>query len=270
MKIKNIFFLGCGKMGSIIANNLVNESKFKNNQITVLKKTNNNQSFNFKYIKSSQDLDQKYKADLVFIAIKPQDSEEVLHNFMKEQIFHKETIFVSILAGKKIAFFEKILGKDKKIIRSMPNLPIQDSQGIFPYLCNKNINKSEKLNLHKIFSKFGHAFDLQNEKLFDATTAIFGSGPAYIFHLQEIFTKIAIKLGLDNEESAEIVKTLFLGTSLMSCNSDLNFAELKKSVTSKGGTTEAALEILENKKSLENLFEKAIEAAKTKSEILSQ
>ncbi len=270
MKIRNIFFLGCGKMGSIIANNLVDESKFKTNQITVLKKTDDNKSINFKYIKSSKDLDNKYKADLVFIAIKPQDSQEILHNFIKEQIFHKETIFVSILAGKKIDFFEKVLGKDKKIIRSMPNLPIQDSQGIFPYLCNKNIKKSEKLSLHKIFSKFGYAFELRNEKLFDATTAIFGSGPAYIFHLQEIFTKIALKLGLDDEESAELVKTLFLGTSLMSCNSNLNFTELKKSVTSKGGTTEAALKILENKKSLEDLFEKAINAAKTKSEILSK
>lgn len=270
MKIKNIFFLGCGKMGSIIANNLLEESKFKPQQITVLKKTSNNQSFNFNYIKNTKELSHNYKADLVFIAIKPQDSEEILSQFVKANIFHKDTVFISILAGKKIAFFEKILGKNTKIIRSMPNLPILHSQGIFPYLCNKNITKTEKNNLQKIFTKFGAAFQLKNEKLFDVTTALFGSGPAYIFHLQEIFNHIALKSGLKKLEAAELVKTLFLGTSLMSCNSELNFTGLKKSVTSKGGTTEAALAVLEKNQALEKLFDTAIKTATKKSENLSK
>ena len=264
--MKNIFFLGCGKMGSILAKNLVEENSFKANQITVLEKSDKNKVSGFKYIKNTADLSKNYQADLVFLAIKPQDAAEVLAEFAQAKIFHKDTIFISILAGKKIAFFEKIFGKNTKIIRSMPNLPIEDSQGVFAYYPNKNISKSENEKLEKIFAKFGFSFALQNEKLFDAVTAIFGSGPAYIFLLQEIFTEIAVNLKISKTTAAALIKQLFLGSVVMSCNSALDFSSLRESVTSKGGTTEAALKVLQKNSALKNLFKKAIDEAFTKSQ----
>jgi pyrroline-5-carboxylate reductase len=265
---QNILFLGCGKMGSILANNLVNEGGVLSKQITILKKTDKNKISEFNYVKSSANLAKNYRADLVFLCIKPQDAEEVLTNFSKAKIFHKDTIFISILAGKKIAFFQKIFGKDAKIIRSMPNLPIQDSQGIFAYRASKNITKTELSNLAKNFDKFGSIIQLKDESLFDVVTAIFGSGPAYIFLLQEIFTEIAISNGINKENAADLIETLFLGSALMSCNSKMDFKNLRKSVTSKGGTTESALEILQKKSALKNLFKNAINAAIKKSQKL--
>ena len=266
--------MGCGKMGSILLENLIAESGFKANQITVIEKADKNKiplkDINFNYSKNTSTLPSNYKADLVFIAIKPQDCEKTLVNFAKENIFHADTIFISILAGKKISFFEKIFSTKAKIIRSMPNLPIQDSQGIFTYLANKNLKTSELKNLQKIFQKFGQVLEIKDENLFDDVTAIFGSGPAYVFLLQEIFTEIVIASGIDKDKAADLIKTLFLGSALMSCNSDLDFIKLRESVTSKAGTTEAALEILQKNSALKNIFTKAIKSASTRSKELSK
>jgi pyrroline-5-carboxylate reductase len=263
--MQNFLFLGCGKMGSIIARNLIKESGVLPSQIKAIKQTNKNKISKICYLKNAKNLPKNYQVDIVFIAIKPQDAEQILKEFATQKIFHKKTIFISILAGKKIEFFEKIFGEKAKIIRSMPNLAIQYSQGIFAYFCNKNIAKTENKKLAKIFEKFGSAFEIESEKLFDAITAIFGSGPAYIFLLQEIFAEIAILSGIDKEKAASLTKKLFFGSSLMSESATQNFSDLRSSVTSKNGTTEAALKILQKNSVLKNVFKKAISAAQKKS-----
>jgi pyrroline-5-carboxylate reductase len=264
-----ILFLGCGKMGSILANNLIEESGFEPKQIKILKPSAKNKISHFQYVKTAADLPKNYAADLVFIAIKPQDAAEILNDFAKQKIFHKKTIFISILAGKKIKFFENFFGKNAKIIRAMPNLPIQYSQGILPYFANKNLVKAELKNLEKIFHNFGSAFLLDDEKYFDIVTAIFGCGPAYIFLLQEIFSEIAISHGIKKDKASQLVKKLLLGSALMSEFSSEDFSTLYKSVASKKGATEAALEILQKKSSLKNIFTKAIDAAVKRSQALS-
>jgi len=263
-----ILFLGCGKMGSIIAKNLLEEVGCEINQIKVLEKSDKNKLEGISYYKTSRDLEKNYKADLVFLCIKPQDSQAVLEEFAATKNFHKDTIFISILAGKEIKFFENIFGKNSKIVRSMPNLPIQYSQGIFAYLCNKNIKKAEIKNLQKIFENFGCAFEVENEKSFDLVTAIFGSGPAYIFLLQEVFAEFAAQISKENSD--ELVKKLFLGSSLMSAFAEENFAQLRQSVTSKAGTTEAAIKTLQKNSALKNIFKKAISAAEKRSKELSK
>lgn len=269
IKEQEIFFLGCGRMGSVVARNLVEENELKPNQVTVLEKSDQNHIPDFNYIKETSSLPQSYKADLVFLAIKPQDAEQILEKFSQESIFHEETIFVSILAGKKLSFFSKFFGEKAKIVRSMPNLPIQDAQGIFPYLANDNFSKPEIEDLQNIFDGFGNSFALKNEKMFDPLTALFGSGPAYIFYLQQIYTEIALNAGIEKDEASSLVRTLFLGSSLMSCNSDLEFSELCDSVTSKAGTTQEALNVLREDSNLKTLFSNAITAATKKSKELS-
>ncbi len=265
--MKNILFLGCGKMGSILANNLLTQ-KIHSANISVIEKSDKNKIAKIKYYKSASSLPKDYKANLVFLAIKPQDAKEILGEFSKAKIFNKNTIFISILAGKKIEFFENIFGKNAKIMRSMPNLPIEYSQGVFTYLANKNITKAESKTLQKIFNHFGTSIELSNEEDFHAITAIFGSGPAYIFYLQEIFAEILSELKCPKNVIADLVKQLFFGSILMSLNSE-SFSDLRESVTSKGGTTEAALKILQEKSALKNTFKNAIESAIARSKELS-
>ena len=267
---KNILFLGCGKMGSILVKNLVEENSCEMAQIKIIEKLDKNKIDGFSYVKNVDELAKNYRADLVFLCIKPQDSAEILAEFSRAKIFHKNTIFISILAGKKIAFFEKIFGKNAKIIRSMPNLPIQYSQGVFAYFCNKNLKKDEIKSLDKIFIKFGTAFALKNEKDFEAVTAIFGSGPAYIFLLEEIFEEIAISLGVDKNKAAPLVSKLFLGSAFMAEFSAEKFSALRESVTSKKGVTDAALQIFQENSILKNLCKKAVNAAIKRSNELSK
>jgi pyrroline-5-carboxylate reductase len=265
-----ILFLGCGKMGSILVENLLSEGSTSIGQITVLKKSEKNKIPGLNYIQTPSSLPKNYQADLVFLTIKPQGSEKILREFADSKIFHKNTIFISILAGKKIQFFEKIFGPKAKIIRSMPNLPIEYQQGVFLYFLNKNIKNSEAKKLKKIFAKFGLSFELKDENLFDGATAIFGSGPAYIFLLQEIFVEIATGLGVKKDAAERLVKKLFLGSALMSEFSEKKFSQLRESVTSKKGTTEAAVKILHKNSALKNLCKKAVDAAIKRSQELSQ
>ncbi|MDX2083011.1 MAG: pyrroline-5-carboxylate reductase [Rickettsiales bacterium] len=259
---QNILFLGCGKMGAILLHNLIEEKSALASEIKVIKPTNKKSfSAEIKCFKDAGQLPKNYQADLVFLTIKPQESAKVLAQFANNKIFHSNTIFISILAGKKITFFEKIFGKKAKIVRAMPNLPTQYSQGIFAYLCNQNIKKLELKKLEKIFNKFGAIIELESENLFNVITAIFGSGPAYIFLLQEIFYEIAQSHKIKKEQALELTKQLFLGSALMSCNSEIDFENLRQDVTSKGGTTEAALKILQKNSALKNLFKKALNAA---------
>ena len=257
-------------MGLAIANNLINEKSFKTSEISVLKPTSKNQIKGVKYYQKSQELsDEKYIADVVFIAVKPQNVQEVLEELSDKNIFDSKTIFISILAGKKIEFFTNILGKKAKIIRSMPNMPIIDSQGILLYQINENINKTELKKFANIFAKFGFAYEIKDEKLFDPLTAMFGSGPAYLLLFQDIICEIATKHNVKKEDAISLVKQLFLGTSLMSCNSDLSFRELKENITSKAGTTASGLSVFENEDSLKNLTKLAIDEATKRSKELS-
>jgi len=266
---KKILFLGCGKMGSAMAKNLI-KNGMEPDLISAISPSLNQNIPGIKYYRSASELPQNYIADFVFIAVKPQNAKEILEDFATAPNFSKNTVFISILAGKKINFFKEILGKSAKIIRSMPNLPIVENQGIFAYIFSKNIKEKQRKNSTELFRNFGEIIELKNEKLFDDFTAIFGSGPAYIFLLQEVFYKIAESLKIGDEKSANLVKKLFLGSSLMSQNSSLNFSQLRESVTSKNGTTQSGLEVLKKNDSLEKLFQKTIKAASKRSKTLSK
>jgi len=221
------------------------------------------------YIASAANLPDNYHPDIVFIALKPQDSKDILLDFFKEKRFAKNTVFISIVAGKKISFYTSIFGKRMKIVRSMPNLAVVENQGVVAYLA-KNLSDFEIHDIKYIFSLFGEVVELRNEKDFDNFTAIFGSGPAYIFYLQEIFLKITSALNFDEKTSCNLVKKLFLGSSILAYNSNLSFSDLKDSVTSKNGTTEVALKILQKKNNLEKIFVKAIKSASKRSKELSK
>jgi pyrroline-5-carboxylate reductase len=254
---KNIFFLGCGKMGGIIAKNLLENQDFSSCNFLVLKPSDSNKINNLNYINNLAKIPQNYIADIVFICIKPQESKEILEEFAKAKIFHKDTIFISILAGKNLNFFSKIFGSKKQIMRSMPNLGIEVNQGVIPYI-HKNLSVENKKIILDIFTNFGTAFEVEDEKLFHVLTALYGCGPAYIFLMQKIFFDIAISYKISAETAYDLTKKLFLGSSLLSSKSVLDFSKMIENVASKKGVTEASLEILLKDNKLHKSIAKAI------------
>jgi len=269
MNKSNIFFLGCGKMGKIIANNLIENNIYSKNDLLILKPSNTNKINDVNYIDSINKIPQNYIADIIFICIKPQNSEKILENFSQLKIYNENTIFISILAGKDINFFTNFFGKSIKIVRTMPNMSIQVNKGIIP-LFFENFSAKDKEIVNTIFANSGYVFEIENQDSFHALTALYGSGPAYIFLMQEIFKKISIEQKISPEISHKLVQELFLGSSLMSYQANQDFQDLRMMVTSKKGVTEASLKNLIKNNKLKNLIKKSVDFGIKKSQRLTK
>jgi pyrroline-5-carboxylate reductase len=266
MPKKNIFFLGCGKMGGALIDGLI-KNGVDSSSFLVLKPSDDNQIPQIKYVHSYSEIPSSYQADIVFFVFKPQMAKEILGNFAEQRIFNSKTIFISVLAGKEISFFENILGKEIKFIRLMPNLPITVGEGIFAYFCNSNIKKNEAFS---ILTSLGNNVELEKEELMNAITAISGSGPAYLFLFTQMLINAAKKLGIDEEMAKKIVKQTIFGSAKMTLDTDEDLEQLIKNVASKGGTTEAALEILTKDNDMQQIINKATKSACDRAKILSE
>ena len=247
-------------MGGAIRQNFLQNNIAKSNIVII---DPNSELADFAAVEDAKNNSRFAAYDVVIFAIKPQGSEAVLEEFYQTKLFHQNTIFISILAGKKIEFFEGFLGSDKKIIRLMPNLPITIGEGISAYFCNKNLQNNEEIELVNLF---GQNLKLEQEDQINQVTAISGSGPAYLFLFAKSLILSAQKMGQGennlNEEIARklVFQTLFGASKMLLNESDID--NLIKSVTSKGGTTASALEVFNNKEnSLEDLVDKAVQAA---------
>jgi pyrroline-5-carboxylate reductase len=248
---KRILFLGYGKMGEAIAQNFIKNNVIRGDILAIdpISKEAD--------ILSIKDIKEGYSADVVIFAIKPQGCEEAIKEFMNSGSYNESTIFISILAGKDVDFFENIIGKDKKIIRLMPNLPILIGEGMCGYFANGNIQNGEE---KEIINLFGKNIKVDNEDLINQVTAISGSGPAYLFLFAKTMVEAGKEIGLSNKESQELVKQTLLGASKMLLNED-NIDQLIDNVTSKGGTTKAALDVFRKEGSLQNITSEAVKAA---------
>ena len=206
------------------------------------------------------------KPDIIIFAVKPQQLAAILPVYQKR--FGGEPLYISIAAGKTLGFFAGYLGAGAKIIRAMPNTPALVGKAITALCANKNISASHKATATALVQSFGKAVWVE-EKLMDAVTAVSGSGPAYVFLFLESLTKAAINVGLETETAKTLALETLHGSVHLATKSNDSFGQLRENVTSKGGTTEAALNILMNNNALENLLEEAVQAAITRAKSLA-
>ncbi len=269
MSNKKILFVGCGKMGSAIIKNLLNNG-FEYPDFTILKPSKKNPIVGVKRVSSYLELPKDYRADIVILAFKPQAAKEVLYEFFQHKITTSKTVIISILAGKKTGFFEEILGEKTKIIRLMPNLPTLINQGIFGYYANSNIKKSELKSLSNFLNAIGQNIVVEQEDLIDTVTAISGSGPAYLFLFIKLMVESAVELGLDKKSAEKLVEQTIYGSAKMALDSNEDLENLIESVASKGGTTEAALGVLHKNNQFKKIIFDTVKAANRKSLELSK
>lgn len=200
------------------------------------------------------------KVQIVILAIKPQSFE----NLEKEKLqllAHK--CVISIMAGVSLKQLEKRTGA-KKIVRSMPNLPVQVQKGVIGWIATKALSAQEKKMIKKIFSALGQSIELRNEKAIDAITALSGSGPAYFFYLTELMAQQAKAWGFNQKTAQQIATATLSGSADFLRARHEDPETLRKAVTSKGGTTEAALAYLERKR-FSKIFSQALEKARQRS-----
>lgn len=270
LKKDKILIIGAGNMGisfikALINNNIASKNIFvleKNSsrQLSKLKKDKKiNVVSNISFYKENQ------KPDIVLLAVKPNQLESLFDNKLKS--FLNSSIIISIIAGKKLSILKKITGNKEKTVRAMTNTPISVGMGVSVVFFDKKTNSSLK-NKSKSFLKLvGLVNEVKKESLIDSFTAIFGSGPAYIYYFIEVLTKIAKKNGHENADFMTI--QLFLGSLLLMLNERESPQSLRKRVTSKGGTTHAAIQQLEKYHQFEKLMNKAISDATIRSKELN-
>lgn len=247
--MKNVILLGYGKMGSSIAKGWrlkkLNFNFFVVEKVSNLRKVAIKDGFN-----AYEDLEQLTQfvkinsGDVIFLAVKPQQMKETIKPLFK--LNFKNIVFISIAAGLSISWFQNQINKNAKIVRAMPNLPASIGVGVTGYCQTNNLSDNDIKNANDLLCAFGKVIYLSSEKLIDVVTAISGSGPAYIFYLVEVLSKIGNENGLLEQDSKTLALETLIGSAKLLELSKMDPEILKKNVTSPGGTTEAGLEILES------------------------
>lgn len=199
------------------------------------------------------------EASAIVIAVKPQSAPEALPPL--GAYVGKSTLVLSIMAGRTIGFLEKSLPPDSAIVRAMPNAPAAIGRGISVMVANAKISARQRKQATDLLAAIGKVEWASDEALMDAVTALSGSGPAYIFLLTEAMTKAGIAAGLPPELSAKLARETVAGSGELLHRSDLDAATLRQNVTSPGGTTAAALEVLMGPGGFDELLTRAIAAA---------
>ncbi len=204
----------------------------------------------------------------VVIAVKPQEAGHVISEVSR--FVGRDTVVVSVMAGRPIAFLTKHLPKNSAIVRAMPNTPASIGRGITVAVPNNKVKQQHQALANALLSAVGPVEWIKNEKLMDAVTAVSGSGPAYVFLLAESLARAGIAAGLPKPLAEKLARETVSGAGELLRRSDLDAEKLRENVTSKGGTTEAALKILMGKGGLDPVLKKAVAAATKRSRELAK
>ena len=205
-------------------------------------------------------------ADVVVLAVKPQTMPVVLSSLAGR--VGPEQLLLSIAAGTPISKIKQELGQNQAVVRSMPNTPALIGHGITGVVADPNCSPEQHDQAEEILSAAGEVVWLDDESLMDAVTAISGTGPAYFFLLTEALAAAARELGLPPETADRLASITCFGAGAMVASSPGEAAELRRRVTSPGGTTQAAMVVFEDGRFRELVF-RAAEAARNRSQELA-
>ncbi len=262
---KKIGLIGCGNMGSAILAGAFQNKICNPSQVWVADKMAGKvRAFSKKNkCRAARDAAEAVqKTDIILLAVKPQDLAETAASI--KPFLHSRKTVISILAGVKLAGLKKHLGA-AVVVRAMPNLGAQVGASVTA-LCSQ---KKESLKSAQIlFSACGSVVVL-NEKYFDVVTAVSGSGPAYFFLMMELLADFARKNGMDEKSARQLAVQTALGAGRLAALSSEPPAVLRARVTSKKGTTHAALSVLKYRK-FPKIFFAALQAAVKRSQQLSK
>ncbi len=206
------------------------------------------------------------EATALVIAVKPQVAPDVLP--LIRPYVGSSTIAVSIMAGRPLRFIEQAL-PGAALVRAMPNTPAAIGRGITVAVGNARVSAPQRALVDTLLSATGAVEWIADEALMDAVTALSGSGPAYIFLLAEAMARAGAAAGLPPALADTLARATVAGSGELLRRSTLDAATLRQNVTSPGGTTAAALEVLMAKDGLESLMTKAIAAATRRSRELA-
>ena len=204
--------------------------------------------------------------DLIVLAVKPQDINKLFES-IKDYIDPQQLI-LSIMAGVKMSTISKGLNA-AKVIRAMPNLPAQIGAGMTVYTSSEEVTRIELVTVQNLLSASGKTIYVEREEMLNAATAVSGSGPAYVFYFMQSLIEAAKEMGFTQSEAELMTHQTFKGAVDLFNKYDFTCEEWIKKVSSKGGTTEAAIKGFDAKV-VSKGFKEGVQAALLRAEELSR
>ncbi|SPH24953.1 Pyrroline-5-carboxylate reductase [Defluviimonas aquaemixtae] len=253
---RGLVLLGCGKMGSAMLSGWL-DGGLPAQSVWVI------DPYPSDWLKGrGVHLNEKMPSDpaIVLIAVKPQMMAEALPQI--SEYGGGRTLFVSVAAGTTIDSYERILGKAAPVVRAMPNTPAAIGRGITAITGNARTDERHMALAEALLSAVGQVVRLEGEHQMDAVTAVSGSGPAYVFHLIEALAAAGEAEGLPADLALRLSRATVAGAGALAEAAEEDPGQLRVNVTSPGGTTAAALDILmDERRGFPALLKDAVHAA---------
>lgn len=269
MTTPTIAIIGAGNMGSSLIGGLIKNGhpvdKLVATDPSAEKRQHLQQTFGIQTAEDNKSAISN--ADVIIFAVKPQMFETVATE-LKSIIAQQNQLIVSIAAGVRAESIETWLGGHAAVVRVMPNTPALIGAGASGLFANSAVTEDQHAIAESIMRAVGITIWVTDEKQLDTVTALSGSGPAYFFLILEALQDGAVELGLSHETAQLLAQQTALGAALMAIDSVHTPGELRKQVTSPGGTTEKAIRVLQENQ-VGAIFKKALVAAKERSEELA-
>ena len=262
-----IMLIGCGKMGSSMLEGWLADTSL-DAQFTIVEPDHTHLGWigGERRVSLYQDCaaaiaDGAPASTMIVLAVKPQMMDEALAAM--RQLKDAGSAYLSIAAGISTKWLKQRLGSDAPVLRAMPNTPAAVGKGITALFADEPGAVCDLAG--QLLSAIGDVVLIDDEGLMDAVTAVSGSGPAYVFLLAETMSAAGVKAGLPEVLAKELAKATVCGAGALMAAFDTSPTTLRENVTSKGGTTAAALSVLMSDDGLPQLMEKAVDAAKRRS-----
>jgi pyrroline-5-carboxylate reductase len=268
-KKMNLLLIGAGKMGGAMLEGWLRQG-FSPSDIAVVDPypSQRMKDLALEGLRLSPPLDEIGPVDVIVLAIKPQNLDAAAP--LLARVAREETLLISVLAGKTIANLRERAPAARAIVRAMPNTPAAVGRGITGCAASPEVSASQKAFATGLLASIGRVEWVETEDLIDAVTAVSGSGPAYVFHLVEAMAKAGEEAGLPPDLSLRLARATVEGAGeLLFREPNTSAAVLRQNVTSPGGTTAAALEMLMAENGLTPLMVRAVAAAKRRAGELS-
>jgi len=282
-KTARIGFIGSGNMAEAIIKGLISSRTIPASRIIVSDRLDSRLVYMagaYEIKVSNSNAEVVRESDVIFITVKPHHVADVLKGIAPELDESHGTdgvvdkLIISIAAGiTTVSLLDALrqggLKAPVPIVRAMPNIPVIVGEGMTVLTAGANAGADELEAAQGLFQAVGRAVTLDDEGLLDAVTAISGSGPAYVFYFMEAFVAAGIKAGLPEDKARALVLQTTVGAAVMAVNSARGLAELRDTVTSPGGTTEAAISQFASS-DFNEVIERAVMAAERRSKELAK
>lgn len=270
MQTQKIGFIGAGNMASALIQGLISQGTDAGSLLVTDIDADKPVTLARAHgIQAASEADIAAGADIIVLAVKPQVMQAACESLAAQLAQNSnKPLFISVAAGITLASLEQWLGNRPAVVRCMPNTPALVGKGATGLFANDEVNEQQRQATSEIMAAIGMSVWVPQETDLDAVTAVSGSGPAYFFLFMEAMQEAALDMGLDENLARALVRQTAAGAAELAAQSDDDVAELRRKVTSPGGTTEQAILSFEADQ-LRVIVARALQAARRRSQELA-